>query len=167
MHSASSMRQYASFLSPSYPSLLITSVANSDPQGAQQYSTAAIKSAVSWAKRSFPDKEGTSTSLLQTFDDRLILVVNGYPAYYGQSDKSVRDALPAECTANGVTTYEFPIGTGPNFTPNYIGGDPGPDRILLGQTTLADGTFSRFFCLVMTHRGLTDNAFKVCPPSTG
>lgn len=124
---------------------------NDDPQGAQQYSVATIKSAVNWAKRSFPDKEG---------------LIGGYPKYYGASDNGVRTALPADCSAKGVTLYEFPIGTGPNFTPNYKGGDPGPDRIVLGETTGPNGK-SRFFCLVMTHRGLDDNAFKVCPPSTG
>lgn len=83
------------------------------------------------------------------------------------SDKSVRDALPADCSGNDVTKYEFPIGTGPSFNPNYNGGDPGPDRILLGEKKLPNGSFSRFFCLVMTHRGLAENAFKVCSPSTG
>ena len=37
-----------------------SSAANSDPEGAHQYSVQSIKSAVAWAKRSFPNKEGLS-----------------------------------------------------------------------------------------------------------
>jgi hypothetical protein len=99
---------------------------------------------------------------MQSLDVQLTLTDGGYPKYYGASDNPVKNALPADCTGTGVTLYEFPIKEGDHYT----GGDPGPDRVVLGETTLAGGTKSRFFCLVMTHRGVADNGFKVCHATT-
>ena len=99
---------------------------------------------------------------MHNLDVQLTLTDNGYPKYYGASDNPVKNALPTGCTGTGVTLYEFPIKEGDH----YDGGDPGADRVVLGETTLTDGTKSRFFCLVMTHRGVADNGFKVCPATT-
>lgn len=98
---------------------------------------------------------------------RLTLPDGRYPAYYGDSDKPVSQGLPDDCKGKGVRLAEFPI---LSTKQNYKGGEPGPDRVLLAQKQIFNGDtritkYSRYFCLVMTHRApARTNTFKVCPP---
>ncbi|KKY14739.1 hypothetical protein UCDDS831_g08016 [Diplodia seriata] len=66
---------------------------------------------------------------------------NGYPHYYGGNNIS----LPAEC--KGKKLAEFPLGK-----------DNKTDRVVLAF----DGK-GWSYCFTMTHRGRSDNEFRICP----
>lgn len=103
---------------------------------------------------SLKTKKVCDCSFTVVVNHTLILLNGNYPKAYGVNNISVGKSLPDDCRpAEDFKYWEYPIlSSGP-----YDGLGPGTDCVLIAEKNGAC-----MYCLMMTHKGATDNRFVPC-----
>ncbi|KAI0893743.1 Ribonuclease/ribotoxin [Annulohypoxylon nitens] len=106
----------------------------------------------------------TAAHVQAAFTDTINRAVHQNFAYKGKTPypHEFRNGKPTQLEVNpdpcaGLSLQEFPIlKTGAHYT----GGNPGPDRVVIGSSNPAGGVWQE--CFLMTHTGAKGNLFLKC-----